>query len=661
MSFASATTMHSGFKMDRLDILDNDVAFQLNTYRNWGDVDLMIDPFPADGEGSDGGYAITGTAKDGKPGVTVPAKGTKALFNNVHGVYYSSTLRRRNNMPMIDTKENRELLRNEGDCTIKSLVENSGKGRLGRAVYTYADFMYCKELGRVSNNYLVTLRRFPSPCGDTVLFVDPDNPAETDPEEGLQQHAPDVGRMVTWMGVSGNEMGNILKYNYKMPFREVNSEIQEFSGGGDDSSAGPLGALLNGTSKQYRQYMIDGRGGDHSARYVGQLLEGRHPKLGAFIGSNGGGATYSNASWRGFRDRNKVYGNFDLIKKTTLRGYDGLDFNQSITLTFDYELRSYDGINTKAAFLDLLANILTVTYTTGTFWGGGYRMTSGSPQSNVFANLPIFKMAQKGQLNSVGDLYDGVVNSLESIWGQISQGEGILGAIKNLGSSLFSMFTGAALNALGRPTRVALNSLLTPAPTGLWHLTIGNPMHPIMVIGNLILDNTEIEHYGPLGLDDFPTGLRVTCTLHHGKPRDTSLIENMYVLGHSRVYIPIGTEIDKLYESASEVHQSKNSGRRGTRQNAWEKYLKFNGSDIDGGINKAWNGAEYVVKHPKETLDSIKGEGKAAWAKIKNFGTTSYRSIMNAAMEVGYGAQQADTKNSGSKSTGNGKGGKASV
>lgn len=655
----SRVVQRSQFKIDRLDILDSDVAYNLNTYRNWGDVDLMIDPFPSDEAGkSDGGYAITDGLTSNKkkpgeaPGVTIPAKGTKALFNNVHGVYYGDTLRRRNNMPLIDTKKSREMTRAESDCSIRALVQNSGKGRMGRAVYNYSDFMYCKELGRVSNNYLVTLRRFPNPCGDTILYVDPDNPDETNNEDGLQMHAPDVGRMVTWIGVSGNEMGNILKYNFKMPFREVSSEIQTFDGGGDDDSTGPLGAMLNLTSGKYRQYMIDGRGGDHSAKYVGGLLSGVSPRLGNFIGSNGGGATYSNAAWRGFRDQNKVYGNVDTIRKTTLRGYDGLDFNQSITLTFDYELRSYDGINTKAAFLDLLANILTVTYTTGTFWGGGYRMTSGSPQSNVFANLPIFKMAQSGQLNSVGDLYDGITNSLESIWGALSQGEGILGLIKNLGSSLLSMFTGAALNKLGRPTKVALNSLLEPVPTGMWHLTIGNPMHPIMVMGNLILDNTEIEHYGPLGLDDFPTGLKVTCTLHHGKPRDTSLIENMYVLGHSRIYIPMGSEIEKLVDGASEFHQSKKDIGR---YSAGKKWFNVSGSQIDNLGNNIWNSAVYAASHPDVVVDDV-----SRWVSNLYYGTSNRLLRKNAAMEMAYGSQPIDSKNKSSNTTSGGKGSKKS-
>jgi hypothetical protein len=634
------SAFRDSFKLDRLDILDTDVAYQLNTYRNWGEVDLTIEPFPETME------------KDTKP---LNAKGTKSLFNNVHSVYYGSTLRRRNNMPLIDTKMNREVSRNESDCSVRALIENSKMRRMGRAVYNYSDFMYCKELGRVSNNYLVTLRRFPSPCGDNVLFVDPDDTTETNPNDGLQMHSPDIGRMVTWIGVSGNEMSNILKYDFKMPFKETNAEWQQADDpGGDSSTAGPIGALLNGTDKKYRQYMIDGRGGTHSAGYVGRLLGGEKTTIGRIVTKGmANGTPYSSANWRTFRDNNKVYGPVDAVKKTTVRSDEGLDFNHSITLTFDYEMRSYDGINTKAAFLDLLANILAVTYSTGTFWGGGYRGGMGSPQSNVFANLPIFQMAEKGQLNSFGDLVNGVTNSLSSIWSQISQGEGLIGAIKTLGSSLFSMFTGAALNQLGRPTKVAMNSLLEPVPTGLWHLTIGNPMHPIMVLGNMILDKTEIEHYGPLGLDDFPTGLRVTCTLHHGKPRDTTLIENMYVLGHSRIYVPMGPDIDKLYAAASDYKDSERyKYRYGTYFS--DRRNSQSGADSENLVSNP-NG-EFV----RYDTDSIVDQTTVNVQELY-FGTTNTKLILNAGKEVAYGAQPIDSNNKGTTSPADGNGGSVQI
>ena len=618
-----AETQRSKFKIDRLDILDNDVAYRLNTYRNWGQFDLMIDPFPKS------------ATEMGNP---VPAKGTKSLFNNVHAVYYSNTLRHRNNMPLIDTQDVRRGMRNDSDCSIKALVAKSAAGRMGRAVYNYSDFMYCKELGRVSNNYLVTLRRFPAPCGDDILFINPDSDLETG-KDGLQSHSPDVGRLVTWIGVSGNDMSNILKYSYKMPFKDANAEIQQYSGAGDTGN-GALGALLNATDKKYQEYQVKGFGGDKVNTYLSQVLGGDKTTAGRFLTGNESTASYSQADWRSFRDQNKVYGPIDVIKKTTVRGDEGLDFNQSITLNFDYEMRSYDGINTKAAFLDLLSNILAVTYTTGTFWGGGYRMTSGSPQSNVFANLPIWKLGNKG-VPTFGQAIDAATDSLKDIWGQLSQGQGIVGALKTLGSSLFSSFLGTALNKLGRPTKVALNAILEPVPTGMWHLTIGNPMHPIMVMGNMILESTDIEHYGPLGLDDFPTGIRVTCTLKHGKPRDISMIESMYVMGHSRVYIPVGPYIKDMYAQASEYKE--------TEKKIIKTYTATNGTTESGA--DATTGTET----PSSTNNSVDDKQRQMIYNLY-FGTSEDRLIFNAAKEVAYGAQPADKNNDQANSTADGDG-----
>ncbi len=535
-----ANTNLSNFKMDHLSIADAEVVHQLNTYRNWGDVDLLMDPFPK-------------TKDEDLPPIN--AKGTRSLFNNVHAIYYADGFRMRNNMPLLDGPDIREKMREYGDCSIKKLIELSKNNKMGRAIYNYSDFMYCKNLGRVSNNYMITLRRFSTPCGDSINYINPDDNDEINTQNGLQGHAPDVGRLVTWLGTPGNDMSSILKYSYKMPFKEETAEIQEKDGAGG-SDRGILGTLMNASSPKYREMQIAGMGGDQASQYVGKLFGGS--KLGTnFFQGNNAGSPYTSAEWRSHRDKNKVYGPIDVIKKTTIRGEEGLEFTHSFTLTFDYELRSYDGINTKSAFLDLLGNILTVTYNTGTFWGGGYRMTAGMPQSNVYANLPIFKNAQEGNIKNFGDLVDSSLKSVQDVWKTISNGEGLEGAIKTIGSAMFSSFLGTALNQLGRPTKIAYNSLLQPAPTGLWHVTIGNPRHPILSMGNLILENTEIEHYGPLGLDDFPTGLRVTCTLKHGKPRDTSMIEAMYTMGNSRVYIPVGEQVMEMYEKSTPYKKAK--------------------------------------------------------------------------------------------------------
>ena len=94
-------------------------------------------------------------------------------------------------------------------------------------------------------------------------------------------------------------------------------------------------------------------------------------------------------------------------------------------------------------------------------------------------------------------------------------------------------------DTLGRPQMYAFNSILTGDNTGLWHVTIGNPRNPIAVMGNMILTDAKVTQYGPLGMDDFPTGLKVTVTLKHARPRDMVDIQKMYTRGIAAIYTPI--------------------------------------------------------------------------------------------------------------------------
>ena len=80
----------------------------------------------------------------------------------------------------MDSPDNRKAIRDHSKCSVKDLVEASREGLLGKSTYDYSDFMYCKHLGKVPNNYLITLRRFPLPVDDYIstlgvgLRTDPD-------------------------------------------------------------------------------------------------------------------------------------------------------------------------------------------------------------------------------------------------------------------------------------------------------------------------------------------------------------------------------------------------------------------------------------------------------------------------------------------------------
>ena len=254
-------------------------------------------------------------------------------------------------------------------------------------------------------------------------------------------------------------------------------------------------------------------------------------------------------------------------------------------MNFSYKLRAYDNINPKSAFLDLLGNILTVTYRKGTFWGGkseilgakpnkagwqkynnvldGLSKAGGDLWKNIFhlegsntdttagaltqfngalldiakgAGLDLGKMANNA-LQSVKDFLSGNMTTGEVVnkIGSAAQMTAQKMAEMNLGQAMM----GSIKNKLGRPSLYAFDSLLTGAKVGLWHVTIGNPKNPIATFGNLIMTNAKITHSGPLGFDDFPTDLHVSVSLKHAMSRDATEISKMYTKGQNGIYLSL--------------------------------------------------------------------------------------------------------------------------
>ena len=522
-------------------LIDKYTARELNTYLNFGVFPVFAETQPDEFESINGKWEKTDEAKKaGTPGV-------RSLFNRAGAVLLGSDdgkydvdiinephwWRLSNNIPLIDAPLTRTKIRESSGCTIKELVKSSQAGLMGQETYSYSDFMFCKHLGKISNNYLITLRRFPLPVDD---FIGSTGLTPLMRTNNASHNASCIGCMVTWMGVSGNSMENILKYSYNMPFREANSEIQETDPNDGDQTNTMMNGMFSIFDQEYRNQYQNGTAGTAA-----------NTAFKAF-GIEMGDPPYKDVARH--VDKNKVYGPVDVIKTTYMRSDAGLAFDQKITLVFEYELKAYNGINGKQAMLDLISNILNVTYTTGTFWGGGYRGW-GAHQSNVFTNLNVFK-ARGGFTNFIDAFAKDVSTVGSELKNQFAgaNGEISFGSILKQLNSIGGMLLSGKLNALGRPHKAQLNSLLSPAPVGFWHLTIGNPKRPIMSIGNMIITGCTIEHCGPLGLDDFPTGLKVTVELNRGKSRDLRDIEKLYMQGNDRIFTSMGEKVFDMYANS---------------------------------------------------------------------------------------------------------------
>ena len=438
-----------------------------------------------------------------------------------------------------------------------SLVGGTGISELGVAKYRYIDFMFCRDLGKIPNNHLLTLRKFTRPVGDNINTRLP----KSDTPYNFNQ-SMDVGRLVTWFGNGDNKLEDIIKYNYVATFKPLDSKIQPVDSQEDEESTGIIGKMVNTINPKYNQAMSQGRTGSHN--FISQL-GGRY--LSTSFANFARGGQYERHQIFTPYDQHKVYEPKNTIQSTHV--YEGkLTFSQEFTIKFSYKLRAYDNINPRAAFLDLIGNILAVTYRSGTFWGGS-RMFRGAPPNKVgTAKVNAFLDRTFDTLGGIGNnLLSGnldIGGTLGSIWGAVKQiasdafntakslalgntstkGKSplqVIGAIvKHTG--LWSGVQGMIKNGLGRPAVYALDSLLTGDNVGLWHLTIGNPRNPIMSIGNLIIDKSEITQSGPLGLDDFPTDLMVSVSLKHGRPRDSAEIQKMYTKGSGPIYTPLGAK-----------------------------------------------------------------------------------------------------------------------
>lgn len=488
------------------------------------------------------------------------------------------------------------------DCSIDTLVKLSEKratslvgqkeaiSELGVAKYRYIDFMFCRDLGKIPNNHLLTLRKFTRPVGDNINTRLP----KSDTPYNFNQ-SMDVGRLVTWFGNGDNKLEDIIKYNYVATFKPLDSKIQPVDSQEDEESTGIIGKMVNTINPRYNQAMSQGRTGAHN--FISQL-GGRY--LSTSFANFARGGQYERHEIFTPYDHNKVYEPKNTIQSTHV--YEGkLTFSQEFTIKFSYKLRAYDNINPRAAFLDLIGNILAVTYRSGTFWGGS-RMFRGAPPNKVgTAKVNAFLDRTFDTLGGIGNnLLSGnldIGGTLGSIWGAVKQiasdafntakslalgntstkGKSplqVIGAIiKHTG--LWSGVQGMIKNGLGRPAVYALDSLLTGDNVGLWHLTIGNPRNPIMSIGNLIIDKSEITQSGPLGLDDFPTDLMVSVSLKHGRPRDSAEIQKMYTKGSGPIYTPLGAKAaSNFYELTSTKYSANITTDKNDEENSVFNFIE---------------------------------------------------------------------------------------
>lgn len=442
------------------------------------------------------GEANTTKTVEGKNNVPFSLFNHWSLMNYAGGPLESFSDYTHYNSPL-NTKQSEAYRNPTATHLINTLSEKKNPGYQ----YSFSDFALAKHYGHISNNYMVTLRRFPMPVEDNII-----NPNIIGPGGDVVPNAmPDLARAVTWMSdATENKLSDILKFDVSTTWEEVKSKIQER---GSEDQGGKLGGMIKGNAFA-------------------------SAALGAANGMNATAVRNAKTGYDNTKSTypNHVFGPINVIDKVMVRQA-GLNFTGDMELSFHYSLRQLEGVSPKVAFLDLFANMLVLTYNNGNFWGGSSRYVGGSGAFNKpFGD---FKKLQAGDfggfLGSIGgDLLSGATNVLKDI------GENGLTGSK-LGKNLLG---GSLMDLFGTPQgSEALNAFLTGDPTGQYHVTIGNPLSPIAVVGNLYCEKADFQFGGELSYEGFPTELTVKVSLKPARPRDKADIERMFNGGKERMYL----------------------------------------------------------------------------------------------------------------------------
>ena len=405
----------------------------------------------------------------------------------------------------------------------------------GLASYRMQDFIYLKYYNQIPNNYMITLRRYTHPCEDHMFGLDM-TAEDINFLNGYEESHFNIATAVTYMGEkTGNKLSDILKFEYGANYEEKEAKVEmmkNIDGGLAAQMKDKLGvseSFMNGTMTSQE---AGGRGG-----LVRQAI-----KFSALTGMRGKSVQDAIAASHRFEGEEyakvygeNIYGDVNVINKTKVRSR-GLTYSGNFTLNFEYSLKSLKCVNPRIAMMDILSNFLILTGNYGAFWGGETRFYGQRSIAPQFGDPEKLRNGDfKGYFQSLlSDVKSGFENISTANGGDGGLWDGLKnlagGALQGLLGNLFGGNVGVAGMA------EAPAALLSGSPTGYWHVTVGNPLDPIAMMGNIAVTKTSVQFNDVLGYDDFPTEIKFTVELEHCMPRDNAAIENMFNGAKGRFY-----------------------------------------------------------------------------------------------------------------------------
>lgn len=451
----------------------------------------------------------------------------------------------------------------------------------GLARYKMQDFIYLKYYNQIPNNYMITLRRYTRPCEDHMFGLD--MPAEM--VATMNDYSNDyfaLATAVTYMGEqTGNKLSDILKFTYGANWeeREGKTESLQNPDGGLAAQmkmrAGidlvdfnqRMGGQNSWTARSKSLWMMSMMAKGKGINDIGKVLSSQYQAEGNIFNQRYG---------------ESLYGDVNVVNKVKLRSR-GLTFSNNFSLTFEYSLKSLKCVNPRVAMMDILSNFLILTGNYGTFWGGETIFYGNRNIAPQYGDPDLLRKGKYGEYikSLAGDVKEGFKNitHMDQINDAGDFFQALWSGVKSVGSGFLQGLVG---NLLGGNIGVAGDALVVPAllsgkPSGFWHVTVGNPLDPIAMMGNMAVTNTTVQFSDTLGYDDFPTEVKFVVDLEHCMPRDNAHIENMFNGTKGRFYSFTNDDVLNAYNTIDSMQNF--DPKTNPQMENQEKNMTFNPSN----------------------------------------------------------------------------------
>lgn len=241
----------------------------------------------------------------------------------------------------------------------------------------------------------------------------------------------------------------------------------------------------------------------------------------------------------------------------------GLLSSMNITLETTYEQKYINGIDPGMAMADIISNLFKMGTSDQRFILSNspalqMLLTQTNNQVDVDTWLKLGQTLLTGFIDGVQRFINEVVNQSGNESTTITTNtetqpvnsatttktidfavkapdQATLGAVGNVLRNIGAILLQGTVSKYRWPLKGSIG-LMSGVNTTPWHLTIGNPMSPIINLGNIVVKNVELKLSNDLGFNDMPIFTTANIEVEMGRPLGRSELERMFNNGYSRLY-----------------------------------------------------------------------------------------------------------------------------